>query len=66
MEQMILKYEEDLKNGIDVTKENYDIKKPDYSNKYTNTTLKVSEKIKNLIDGSIKFIFKKMNGMVNE
>lgn len=66
MEQMILKYEEDLKNGVDVSKEDYTIKDPDYSNIYTNTSLKVSEKIKDLIDGGIKFFFKKLNNMVSE
>ena len=66
MEQMILKYEEDLKNGVDVSKEDYTIEKPDYSNVYTNTSLKVSEKIKDLIDGGIKFFFKKLSDMVSE
>lgn len=66
MEQMILKYEEDLQKGIDISKENYEIKKPNYSNRYTRTSLKLSDKIKKMIDGGVKFIFKKMNGMVNE
>ena len=66
MEQMILKYEEDLENGIDVSKEDYVIKKPDYSNVYTKTSLKLSEKVCDIIDGSIKFIFKKINNMVTE
>lgn len=66
MEQMILKYEEDLKNGVDVSKENYVIQKPDYSNNFTNTTLRLSEKVCDIIDQSIKYLFKKMSNMVNE
>lgn len=64
MEEMILKYEDDLKNGLDVTKENYVIESPDYSNNFTETSLKLSEKIRQVIDGSIKYIFKKINNMV--
>lgn len=66
MEQMILKYEEDLENGIDVSKEDYIIEKPDYSNRYTKTSLKISEKVCDIIDGSIKYVFKKVNKMVSE
>ena len=66
MEQMVLKYEEDLKNGVDVSKNNYSIIKPDYSNNYSKTTLKISKKIEHLIDGSIKFLFKKLNRLVSE
>lgn len=66
MEEMILKYEEDLANGVDVTKEDYTIENPDYSNVYTNTSLKLSEKISDFIDNSIKFIFRKVNEMVSE
>ena len=64
MEQMILKYEEDLANGIDVSKEDYSIKNPDYSNTFTNTSLRLSEKICNMVDNGIKFVFKKINDMV--
>lgn len=66
MEEMILKYEEDLANGIDVSKEDYVIKKPDYSNQFTSSSLKISKKICNLIDNSVKYVFKKVNDMVSE
>lgn len=66
MEEMVLKYEEDLANGKDVSKEDYIIKQPDYSNIYTNTTLKLSSKITSFIDGAIKFLFRKLSEMVNE
>ena len=65
-EEMILKYEEDLKNGLDVTKEDYSIKDVDYSNTCTKASLKISMRIENIIDGGIKTIFKKINKMVNE
>ena len=65
-EEMIMKYEEDLANGIDVTKEDYSIKKNDYANLYTRTSLKVSNKVEDTIDSVIKFIFKKLNDMVGE
>jgi len=63
---MILEYEEDLKNGVDVSKKDYTIEKADYSNVYTNTSLKISEKIRNVIDSGIKFVFRKLNNMVSD
>ena len=65
-EEMIIKYEEDLANGVDVTKEDYTVKKNDYTNIYTKTSLKVSNKFENTIDSVIKFFFKKLNDMVSE
>lgn len=65
-DEMILKYEEDLKNGIDVTKNDYTVNDHDYSNIYTKTSLKAASKIEHLIDKSIKFVFKKINDMVGE
>ena len=65
-EEMIMKYEEDLANGIDVTKEDYSIKKNDYANLYTRTSLKVSNKVEDTIDSVIKFFFRKLNDMVGE
>lgn len=65
-EEMIMKYEEDLANGVDVTKEDYSIKKNDYANLYTRTSLKVSNKVEDTIDSVIKFFFRKLNDMVGE
>ena len=65
-EEMIMKYEEDLANGVDVTKEDYSIKKNDYANLYTKTSLKVSGKFEDTIDSVIKFFFKKLNDLVGE
>lgn len=65
-EEMIMKYEEDLKNGVDVTKVDYTINKNDYENIYTKTSLKASSKVESVIDSIIKFLFKKVNDMVGE
>ena len=65
-EEMIMKYEEDLANGVDVTKIDYAIKKNNYENVYTKASLKASSKIENVIDGIIKFFFKKVNEAVGE
>lgn len=66
MERMVLKYEEDLKNGVDVSLNDYSVKKADYSNNFTKLTLKISKKIEDGLKYSIKFIFKKINNMVSE
>lgn len=65
-EEMIMKYEEDLANGVDVTKNDYTIKKNNYENIYTKTSLKTSQKIESFIDSFIKMIFRKVNDMVGE
>jgi len=65
-EEMILKYEEDLANGVDVSKEDYIIEKNNYGNLYTNLSLKVSRKIENAIDSFMKLLFKKINDVVKE
>lgn len=65
-EEKIKEYEEDLKNGIDVSTKNYTIIKPSYDNKYTRTCLKISNKIEKTIDKIIKFFFRKVNSYVDE
>lgn len=65
-EEMIMKYEEDLKNGVDVSENDYTIQKNDYENVYTKTSLKVSSKVENALDSIIKFFFKKVNEAVGE
>ena len=65
-EEMILKYEEDLANGVDVTKENYVIEHNNYTNVYTRTSLDISKKFEKMVDSTIKFLFKKLNDMVDE
>lgn len=65
-DEMILKYEEDLANGVDVTKNDYTILKADYTNPYTETSLKISKKVENVVDSAIKFLFRKLNEAVDE
>lgn len=65
-EEMIMKYEEDLANGVDVTKESYVIENNDYTNVYTRTSLDISKKFEKVIDSTIKFLFRKLNDMVEE
>ena len=65
-EEMIKKYEEDLKNGVDVTKKEYVVVKPTYSNVYSSNILKVSRKIEEGIDRIIKYFFRKVSDSINE
>lgn len=65
-ELKIKEYEEDLKNGVDVTKKNYIDIKPSYDNRYTRTSLKIANTIENIFDKSIKFFFRKISQMVDE
>ena len=63
---MIEEYENDLKNGVDVTKKEYVITKPNYTNIYTQTFLQVSKKIEDGVNSIIKFFFRKVGNYVNE
>ncbi len=65
-EEMIKEYEEDLKNGVDVTNKEYTVIKKDYSNVYTKNLLKVSRKIENSLDRIIKYVFNKLGSTINE
>lgn len=65
-EEMIKEYEEDLKNGVDVTKKEYVVVKPSYSNIYSSNILKISKKIEKGIDYVIKYFFKKISDSINE
>lgn len=65
-DEMILEYEKDLANGIDVTNKEYTVIREDYSNKYTQNLLKISKKIENGIDGIIKYFFRKVSDTINE
>ena len=65
-EEMIKEYEEDLKNGVDVTNKEYTVIKKDYSNAYTKNLLKVSRKIEKGLDRLIKYFFNKLGSTINE
>ena len=65
-DEMIMKYEEDLKNGVDVSKIDYIIEENNYSNFYTNMNLKIANRIEKGFDNVIKYIFRKINNIVEE
>ena len=65
-EEKIKEYENDLKNGIDVTKKEYVVVKPTYSNVYSSNILKVSRKIEEGINRVIKYFFQKVSDSINE
>ncbi len=65
-EEMIQEYEEDLKNGVDVTNKEYVVVRPNYGNIYTNETLKISKKIEKGFDQIIKYFFNKLSKSINE
>ena len=60
----IEKFEQDIKDGKDVTIEDYLEEKKDYSTKIGNTSLKIGEKIEKIINSGIKFLFKKISSVV--
>ena len=64
-DNMILEYEQDLKKGIDVTKKEYVVVKPSYANVYTQTFLKISKKIEDSFNATIKYFFRKINDTID-
>ena len=65
-EEKIREYENDLKNGVDVSKKNYLDIKEDYDNSYTRLSLKISKHIESVFDKAMKFIFKKIINTMEE
>lgn len=65
-EEKIKEYEEDLKKGVDVSQKSYVVTRNSYDNAYTRAMLKISKKIENGIDKTIKFIFKRISKTINE
>ena len=65
-ESKIKEYEDDLKNGVDVSKKNYLDVKDHYDNKYTTFTLKLSKTIENGFNKVIKYFLNRINNTVNE
>ena len=62
--QNIEKFEQDIKEGKDVTIEDYLESDKSYATKTSNTSLKVSNKVENIINKGIKFLFKKISSVV--
>ena len=65
-EEKIKEYENDLKNGVDVSKKNYLDIRDNYDNKYTIFMLKLSKKIETGVDKVIKFLLKRITDSINE
>ena len=65
-EEMIKEYEEDLKNGVDVSKKDYVVITDSYDNDYTRLSLKISKKIENGFNKIIKYFFGKISNTINE
>ena len=66
IEEKVKEYEEDLHNGIDVSKKDYTIKKNNYNNKYTKVNIKIGKTIEKIISTGIRVVFRKMNDIVSE
>lgn len=65
-EEKIKEYEDDLKNGVDVSKKDYLVITDSYDNSYTRLSLKISKKIENVFSKVIKFFFSKISDTINE
>lgn len=65
-EEKIKEYEEDLKNGVDVTQKDYIVETPSYDNAYTRAFLKLSKSIESGFDKTIKYLFRKLSKFVDE
>ncbi len=65
-EEKIKEYEEDLKNGVDVSKKSYIVVRDNYDNSYTRFLLRVSSRIEKGFDSTIKFIFNKISHTIND
>ena len=61
---MIEEFENDILEGNDISLENYLTNNKDLSTKTSNFSLKISSKLENIVDNSIKFIFRKLSNMV--
>ena len=65
-EEKIKEYEEDLKNGVDVTNKDYIVITDNYDNKYTRVSLMISKKIEHGVSSVIKYFFSKISDSINE
>ncbi len=60
----IEKFEQDILNGNDVTINKYHQQDKDYSTKMSKMSLKMSNKLENIVDSGIKYLFRKISKMV--
>ena len=57
-------FENDIKEGNDLSLDKYIKEEKNYSNKISNLSLKVSNRIEKIIDKSIRYFFKKISSYV--
>ena len=62
--EQIEKFEQDVIDGKDVTIESYVDNSKSYSTKIGNISLKVSNKVENILNKGIKYIFKKISSVL--
>lgn len=62
--QNIEKFEQDIKDFKDVTIEDYLQEEKSYATKTSNISLKVANKLENVINEGIKFLFRKISSIV--
>jgi len=65
-EEQIKVFEQDIKSGKEIDINDYVINRVDYTNDLSNNIYKISLKLEKGLDSVIKFIFKKVNEMVEE
>lgn len=66
-EEQIKMFEEDVKNNVSIDLKKYiNDKEEEYDNNISKTTLKLSNKIGETIQGALDFLFGKMEDMMNE
>lgn len=65
-EEQIKIFEQDIKAGKEIDINDYVINRVDYTNELSNNIYKISLKLEKGLDSVIKFIFKKVNDMVEE
>lgn len=66
-EEQIKMFEEDVKNNVSIDLKKYiNDKEQEYDNNISKTTLKISNKIGETIQGVLDFVFGKMEDMMND
>lgn len=65
-EEQIKIFEQDIKAGKEIDINDYVINRVDYTSDLSNNIYKISLKLERGLDSVIKFIFKKVNEMVEE
>lgn len=66
-EEQIKKFEEDVKNNVDIDLKKYvEDKEEKYDNNISKTTLKLSNTIGETVQGALDFLFGKMEAVIND